>query len=50
MTSGRPLTPEQKATIERRMNANAWPMVVARELDISRHAVTNHMKRIKEGT
>ena len=44
MTSGVPLTPEQRAAIERRMNAGEWPSVVARSLGISTWTVMNLVK------
>jgi DNA invertase Pin-like site-specific DNA recombinase len=44
MTSGKPLTPELKAEIERRMVAGGWPSVVAKDLGVSRWAVTNVIK------
>ena len=47
MTSGKYLTPEQREEIAKRMQKGEWPAVVARDMGISRRAVTNAAKGSK---
>lgn len=47
MSSGKPLTPQQRAEIARRYDRE-WPSIIARDYDITRQTVVNIAKRERE--